>query len=47
MKINLYYFFIALYIGVCIVYITYPKPQIIIDKTNINENFINIECILK
>lgn len=45
-KIDLLYFFVALFIGLYIVYVTAPKPHIILEYPN-NEHFTNIENGIK
>lgn len=46
-KIDLYYFIISLFIGLYVVYITTPKPLIILEHPKNNEHFINIENGIK
>ena len=46
-KIDLFYFFVSLFIGLYIVYVTAPKPQVILEYPKEYEHFENTENGIK
>ena len=51
LQINIYYFFVSLYIGIYLIYISTPKPKVVLQyseqfNNSSNNNKYNIEKII-